>query len=143
MAFDMAAAGYQRIINVDYSREVIERQKKRHQPLGLEWVTADCVEDLARPLAHQSYGVVIEKTLTDCIACGDDAQLSRQHQMARQIAAVQPTGGVWLCISFSAHRRPWPPYTLKDKIPLLVPQPNDTKAYAPDIYYYLYVLQKE
>ncbi|SAL98510.1 hypothetical protein [Absidia glauca] len=139
----MAASGYQRIINVDYSTEVIERQKKRQQPFGLEWITADCVEDLQRPLAHQSYGVVIEKTLTDCIACGDDALLTRQHQMARQIAAVQPTGGMWLCISFSADRKPWPPYTLKHKIPLLVPQPNDTKAHAPDIYYYLYVLQKE
>ncbi|ORZ09280.1 hypothetical protein BCR42DRAFT_424108 [Absidia repens] len=124
LAFHMAEAGYRRIVNVDYSAPVIEKMAAEavKAPYDqLEWVTADCVQDLSA-------------TLTDCIACGDDDQLSRQHQLASQIASVQPVG--------RHHPEPASPYRLINKIPVWVPQPND-KPGAPDIYYYLYILQKQ
>ncbi|KAI8099727.1 uncharacterized protein BX664DRAFT_289997 [Halteromyces radiatus] len=143
LPFEMADAGYKRIVNVDYSACVIDKMVQLAQGYDqLEWLTADCVQDISPVRIHApTYAVVLEKSLTDCIACGDDDQLSRQHGMARQIASIQPSHGLWLCVSFSDQRQPFPPYRLLHKIPVLVPQPND-KPGAPDIYYYLYVLQK-
>lgn len=146
----MTDSGYRKIVNVDYSTCVIEKMKQRttatQQYDDLVWLTADCLQDLSpvRPFAGADgcYRVAIEKSLTDCIACGDDDALSHQRAMAIQIASVQPTDGLWISISFSNHREPLPPYRLIDKIPVLVPQEND-KPGAPDIYYYLYILQKK
>ncbi|CAO3600085.1 unnamed protein product [Absidia cylindrospora] len=158
LAFHMAEAGYRKIVNVDYSARVIEKMAAEavKAPYDqLEWVTADCVQDLSAvqfcggknkiKSDGMHYPVVLDKTLTDCIACGDDDQSSRQHQLASQIASVQPVGGTWLSISFSSERHhpaPASPYRLINKIPVWVPQPND-KPGAPDIYYYLYILQKQ
>ncbi|KAI8329513.1 hypothetical protein BC941DRAFT_518662 [Chlamydoabsidia padenii] len=147
LAFQMIDSGYRKIVNVDYSSCVIEKMKQlTAQRNGhhddLIWITADCIQDLGPARAYHSfYPVAIEKSLTDCIACGDDDQLSHQRAMASQIASVQPPGGVWISVSFSDHRQPLPPYHLVEKIPVLVPQKNE-KPGAPDIYYYLYVLQK-
>ncbi|ORZ26161.1 hypothetical protein BCR42DRAFT_341719 [Absidia repens] len=165
LALQMADCGYKNIVNVDYSANVIEKMKELTnkakqssiEALGgsttvtpysdLVWITADCIHDLSSVRPYGSapggcYPLVIEKSLTDCIACGDDDKLTRQRQLAQQVASVQPPGGYFISISFSKERQSFYPYHLTEKIPVLVPQVND-KPGAPEIYYYLYILQKK
>ncbi|CAO3599745.1 unnamed protein product [Absidia cylindrospora] len=165
LALQMANCGYRNIVNVDYSANVIEKMKRLTnkakqssiEALGgsttvtpysdLVWITADCIHDLSSVRSYGSvpggcYGVAIEKSLMDCIACGDDDKLTRQRQLAQQVASVQPIGGYFISISFSTERQSFHPYHLVEKIPVLVPQVND-KPGAPEIYYFLYILQKK
>ncbi|KAI8388057.1 uncharacterized protein BYT42DRAFT_611135 [Radiomyces spectabilis] len=156
LAFDLADCGFRSVVNIDYAANVVaqmqELVRQRQNPVydHLTWQEADCLDDLGFLLKQQPQGfaVVIDKSLSDTIACGDDDNQTCQQRLSQQIASVTRVGGVWLSISFSGERKHdcliqgiqlW---THEKVIPIRVPQPND-KAGAPDIYYYLYVNRRK
>ncbi|CAO3629666.1 unnamed protein product [Cunninghamella blakesleeana] len=149
LAFDMAELGFQHIINIDYVKTVIDKmealtkEKQSMQYQHLKWFTVDCLNDLesfSNIYPIEKYNTVIEKSLLDTIATGDEYYI-KQRRLAQQIGSVVNSSGYWCSISFSDHRKAFDPWCLEKKIPILVPQPND-KPNSPDIYYYIYIYKR-
>lgn len=145
----MADSGFQHIVNIDYAKSVIDKmetltkEKRSPQYQHLKWFTADCLNDLeslSKIYPIEKYNVVIEKSLLDTIATGDECFI-KQRRLAQQISSVVNSSGYWCSISFSDYRQAFAPWHLEKKIPLFVPQPND-KPNSPDIYYYIYIFKK-
>ncbi|KAI8969061.1 hypothetical protein BDF20DRAFT_990898 [Mycotypha africana] len=160
LAFDIFESGYRNITNVDYAENVISYMKSVTQKREIEakinyssisWYKGDCLYHLQSYLPKKVYPVVIDKSLIDTIACGDDDNQSRVKRLAAEILSVTETDGHWFSVSFSSEREyhcqmnadtnnvyHW---KTKRKIPIQVTQLND-KPGAPPIYYYLYINQK-
>lgn len=136
---------------IDYMKQVtkqrllLEGREKDYSEL--EWITGDCLNNLASYLPQPQYSVVIDKSLVDTIACGDDDQQTRVKKLSQEILSVTKPDGCWLSISFSNQRDYQPddnsPYYWKTEkvIPIEADQSND-KPGAPTIYYYLHINRK-
>ena len=149
LAFEMADHGYPRVVNADYAANVIEHMKDMTDPAkypDVSWHTADCLKPLPPQINHASFGVVIDKSLSDTIACGDTDDLMEQRTLAQNILDVTRPEGVWISISFSSERQH---YALEGKwrwereraIAIKADQSHD-KPGAPEIFHYLYVMRK-
>jgi SAM-dependent methyltransferase len=156
LAFEISDHGYKRVINVDYAENVIEYMKSVTQEKertlnkdysGISWLTGDCLNDLGHYLPKDQYAIIIDKSLTDAIACGDDDQQSRVKKLSNEMLSVAKIGAYWFSISFSGEREFYcnnqkdTYWNTEKKIPIEVHQPND-KPGAPAIYYYLYISRK-
>lgn len=158
LAFQIADHGYKTIVNVDYAENVIEhmktvtqeKQTKENKDYSdMSWYAADCMNDLATQLPPQkNYGIIIDKSLVDTIACGDDDQQTRVKSLAKELLSVAKPNAVWCSISFSSEREFYVDdyqgnsyWRTEEKIPIEVHQPND-KPGAPAIYYYIYINRK-
>jgi hypothetical protein len=153
----MSDSGHKHIINVDYAQNVIEQMKEvtlekekyAHKDYsGLSWYVGDCLNNLPYYLpTTDKYSIVLDKSLSDCIACGDDEDQSLQKQLAMETLAVTDQDAIWLSVSFSNERKQdWSDangcyWKLEKRVPVLVKQKND-KPNAPDIYYYLSIYRK-
>ncbi|KAI8140965.1 S-adenosyl-L-methionine-dependent methyltransferase [Fennellomyces sp. T-0311] len=149
LAFDMADHGYNYIVNVDYADNVIEHMKSMtdsEKYPNVLWYTADCLKPLSPQIDHTSFAVVIDKSLSDTIACGDTDDLTEQRKLAQNILEITRPQGVWLSISFSSERQhcalegKWK-WHRERAIPIKADQSHD-KPGAPEIYHYLYVMRK-
>ncbi|KAI8074269.1 uncharacterized protein B0P05DRAFT_156122 [Gilbertella persicaria] len=154
LAFQIVDSGYTNtIVNVDYAENVIEHMKtvtqQRENPAyaGISWISGDCLNHLQSCLPQPEYAVLIDKSLVDTIACGDDDHQTRVKTLAKEMLSVAKPGAVWFSISFSGERE----FLIDDasnaywkterKLPVEVNQPND-KPGAPAIYYYVYMNKK-
>lgn len=155
LAFDMWDSHYEHIVNVDYAENVIDRMKyltqlkesdTKNDYSGITWHVGDCLDGLSSYVPHPEYGVVIEKSLTDAIACGDNDDQTKIRTLSEQILSVTQPMGIWISITFSSTRQYiWNTqnYTWKsiNTIPIQGEHNPDT-PYAPTIYYYIHILQK-
>ncbi|KAF7721086.1 hypothetical protein EC973_005426 [Apophysomyces ossiformis] len=157
LAFDLADSGYTHVVNVDYVEAVIDHMKeKTREKLNaaydqIEWYTGDCLDDLSflleRSPKREGFSVVLDKSLCDTIACGDDNHQTGQQTLAQRVMEITRPQGVWITVSFSSERQYiWPSdsqwtWQHEDAVPINVPQEND-KPNAPAIYYYLYIRRK-
>ncbi|KAJ1973656.1 hypothetical protein H4R35_004003 [Dimargaris xerosporica] len=129
---------------------------------AISWHVADCMAMASYPaLQHQAPGtsghrapfdVVLDKSLTDCISCGDDDKGTKLTQLAAQIGQLLQPYGHWVVMSYSESRNfsqlapaladyRWE--ATRHVVPGPEPPPNATRAaFAPTIYYYCYVCQK-
>lgn len=116
----------------------------------LTWTTADCLHDnLMEKFSMRQFSVVIDKSLCDTIACGDDDQETQLRLLARQVLSVTQPNGVWISVSFSKERKHvWPDnndgewqWALERTEPIKACQSNDNKN-APEVYNYIYVMRK-
>lgn len=143
------------MINVDYAPNVIERMKQLtdiNRYPKIEWHAANCLDGLARfDPTNQGFSVVIDKSLCDCIACGDLDDLAMQRQLSDHVLSVTRPNGVWLSISFSSERDHPPPsnptckgwtWQQEQAIPIEQQQQGGNPGTRPPIYYYLYILRK-
>lgn len=133
---------------IDYMKQVTQKKQddSGRDYSGVQWLTGDCLNNLVSYLPKQQYSVVIDKSLADTIACGDDDQQSRVKALSKEILSVTKPGGYWLSISFSNQRDYQPddsPYYWKTEkvVPIEADQSND-KPGAPAIYYYMYINRK-
>ncbi|KAI9015872.1 S-adenosyl-L-methionine-dependent methyltransferase [Phycomyces nitens] len=155
LAFHLADDGYPKVINVDYAENVIQQMKADTASKydGVEWYTGDCLNDLLFLLNKQDiqegFSVVVDKSLCDTIACGDDDDQTSQQKLAHQVGSVVRFGGVWLCVSFSSQREHvwdqpsgtgWK-WKREHAIPVAVNHPNSLPG-APEIFHYLYINRK-
>ncbi|KAI9481231.1 MAG: hypothetical protein EXX96DRAFT_649743 [Benjaminiella poitrasii] len=155
LAFELSDCGYKNIINVDYVETVIKYMKyvtKEKSALlgkdysGISWIAGDCLNNLKSYLPN-TYSILMDKSLMDTIACGDDENQSRVKKLSEELLSVAKPDAYWLSISFSGERefygneREKSYWKTEKRIPIEVPQPND-KPGAPAIYYYLYVNRK-
>ncbi|KAI8367748.1 hypothetical protein BD560DRAFT_447596, partial [Blakeslea trispora] len=151
LAFQIADDGHaNQILNVDYAANVIQYMKQVTQERAypnISWVTGDCLERLESYLPQPEYDLLIDKSLSDTIACGDDNQQTRVKRLSKELLSVAKPNAYWFSISFSGERdfyvddaedAYWKTIT---KVPVEVHQPND-KPGAPAIYYFVYINQK-
>ncbi|KAF9157969.1 hypothetical protein DFQ26_008109 [Actinomortierella ambigua] len=116
----------------------------------------DCLD--LTSLAPNTFDLILDKSTSDAIACGDDDESTKLRTLCRQVARVTKPGGVWCVVSYSQYRQ----YDFDDggrgeggKLwtteriePIKVEAPSrrvgdkdKTQAvvHQPDIYQYLYV----
>ncbi|KAK4520938.1 uncharacterized protein ATC70_006821 [Mucor velutinosus] len=155
LAFDLADSGYKTVVNVDYAENVIEymksvtheKQQQNSNYSNISWISGDCLNNLKSYLPKSQYSIIIDKSLVDTIACGDDDQQSRVKQLSTEMLSVAKPDAYWLSISFSGEREFYIDneeqfyWKTEQRIPIQVAQPND-KPGAPAIYYYLYINHK-
>ncbi|KAI8345290.1 hypothetical protein EDC96DRAFT_610908 [Choanephora cucurbitarum] len=155
LAFQMADSGHSNpIVNVDYAGNVIEYMKQvtqeRHNSAyaNISWITADCLNQLKSYLPQTEYEILIDKSLSDTIACGDDDKQTRVKTLSKELLSVAKPGAFWFSISFSGEREFYVEepnaaayWKTVEKLPVEVQQPND-KPGAPAIYYFVYINQK-
>eukprot|EP00913_Durusdinium_trenchii_P000082 g72.t3 len=98
----MYRAGYRQITSIDNSATVIQQMQEAHGEDGLEWFCMDVGE---MSLAEQSFDVVIEKGLLDCLACMEDAHLATAKCM-KEVIRILKFDGFFFCISFNHQRAP-------------------------------------
>mmetsp|Transcript_19856 Transcript_19856/g.27935 ORF Transcript_19856/g.27935 Transcript_19856/m.27935 type:complete len:299 (+) Transcript_19856:31-927(+) len=106
---DLYDAGYTCITNIDYSRNVIDAMRKRHErtrPL-MEWLVMD-MTDMSAAFADESFDVVIDKAAMDALMTqeGDvwnpeQSVVDSCRTMCRHISRVLKLGGYHLHISFA------------------------------------------
>ncbi|OAD02308.1 hypothetical protein MUCCIDRAFT_122964, partial [Mucor lusitanicus CBS 277.49] len=109
LAFDLADSGYKTVVNVDYAENVIEymksvtheKQQQNSNYSNISWISGDCLSNLKSYLPKSQYSIIIDKSLVDTIACGDDDHQSRVKQLSREMLSVAKPDAYWLSISFS------------------------------------------
>ncbi|KAI8995037.1 hypothetical protein BDB01DRAFT_831971 [Pilobolus umbonatus] len=156
LAFDMWNSDYKYIVNVDYADNVIETMKQvtlqkqnefHNDYSGILWYVGDCLHSLSSYLPMDQYPVIIDKSLTDAIACGDDDQQTTIRRLSNEVLSVTQLGGVWISITFSSERHyVWNDHAdykweLTESVPVPVNQ-NENNPYAPTIYYHIHILKK-
>ncbi|KAF9158423.1 hypothetical protein DFQ26_007655 [Actinomortierella ambigua] len=102
---DMYDDGYKNIVNIDYSKVVIEKMaQKCADRVGMDWVEMD-IRDLK--FGSDSFDVVIDKGTMDALMCdrGDvwnpDEELIKTVAMeVDEVVRVLKTGGRFLYITF-------------------------------------------
>lgn len=141
-------------MNVDYAENVIEQMKSVTQNKQsdkyseVSWYVGDCLNNLASYLPYKEYGILIDKSLIDAIACGDDDEQSKVKAAAQEFLSVAKPNALWFSITFSGEREFYCDNQEKsywrtlEKVPVQVHQAND-KPGAPPIYYYIYINRKE
>ncbi|KAI9261482.1 hypothetical protein BDA99DRAFT_511471 [Phascolomyces articulosus] len=164
MAFDVADSGYPYVVNVDYAQNVIQHMKSitdtQRYP-HISWRAADCLQPIGKQLLEEDeavvtddndatknveYTVVIDKSLIDCIACGDTDDLVHQKTLANNIMSVTRPQGVWISLSFSSEREyiaqqgNWV-WRREIAVPIKADQSHD-KPGAPEIFHWLTISRK-
>ena len=161
MAFEVADSGYPYVVNVDYAQNVIQHMKSitdTDRYPHVSWRAADCMKPIGKQLMDNKedqqegsdsvveYSVVMDKSLIDCIACGDTEDLVQQKKLADNIMSVTRPQGVWISLSFSGEREyiaqqsKWV-WRREITVPIKADQSHD-KPGAPEIFYWLSVHRK-
>jgi SAM-dependent methyltransferase len=108
---DMYDAGYKQLVNLDYSKNVIEAMKARHSSSRpeMEWIVMDMTDMSA--FGDASFDVVIDKATTDALMTNEgdvwnpDASLiSAKRSMCTHISRILRPGGHFLQISLAQVR---------------------------------------
>ncbi|KAJ1992012.1 hypothetical protein H4R33_001170 [Dimargaris cristalligena] len=179
LGFDLLAHGFRQVANVDYCQSVVDRMTGRCRTfcdqLGLRWeptlptseaptnhpendvqihwLTADCMTMTSDPTltALAPFDIVIDKTLTDTICCGDESEPDLGlRALAGQVGRMLKPGGRWIIISYSDDRPletlPKQPGDCHWKVTrhrVLAPKEvTDRPMFTPDVYYHCHIAQK-
>lgn len=124
-----------------------EKQQQNQNYSNISWISGDCLNNLKSYLPKDQYSIIMDKSLVDTIACGDDDNQSRVKQLSNEMLSVAKPNAFWLSISFSGERKFYTDnqeqsyWKTEQRIPVQVHQPND-KPGAPAIFYYLYINRK-
>mmetsp|Transcript_43960 Transcript_43960/g.70279 ORF Transcript_43960/g.70279 Transcript_43960/m.70279 type:complete len:234 (+) Transcript_43960:70-771(+) len=96
---EMYEHGYHSIVNIDNSSVAIEQMASRNQHrIDMQWLVMDCVD---LKFEDGSFDLVIDKSVIDAMACGDQASLVIASYMTEVQRILRP-GGVFLCITYGS-----------------------------------------
>jgi SAM-dependent methyltransferase len=105
---DMYDAGYKQLVNLDYSKIVIEAMKSRHSSFRseMEWIVMDMTDMSA--FGDASFDVVIDKAATDALMTNegdvwnpDESLISAKRSMCTHVARILRPGGHFIQISLA------------------------------------------
>lgn len=139
MAIDMISDNFQRIVNIDISKSVIQQMKERYKTESrVEWYLMDCCQ---LDIADNSFDCVIEKGTIDALSCKKDNGKSVLELLKESYRVMRP-GGIFLSFSFgkpSLRLCSFREAQLAWKVnePIQIP-----KLMIPNQFYYLYVAIK-
>ncbi|OMJ87233.1 hypothetical protein SteCoe_11075 [Stentor coeruleus] len=97
LPFEMQAAGYSKIVNMDNSNILIEDMKQANEAGTMQWDHKD-IRTMNYP--DKSFDVVLEKGLLDSVLCGDRSRIMSQRMLS-QIYRVLVDGGVYISVTHS------------------------------------------
>lgn len=130
--------GFTNITNIDYEPLAMDRaqdlERAAFGDVQMTYLVADCTQlHLGR-----RYGLVLDKSTVDAVACGvDEALPAMMDGVARHLTE----DGIWISISYSAYRFDSPSLPLHveliSKIPVEKQKPTD-----PDVFTYCYLLRR-
>jgi len=96
---EMYDAGYHQIINIDFSSTVIEQMIARNQKRPeMIWLEMDATH---MELPDEAFDLVIDKSVTDTFACGENAPLTIATYLKELWRVLRP-GGTLLAVSYGA-----------------------------------------
>jgi len=99
---EMYDDGYKNIINIDYSKEVIEVMSQRNATRpDMKWIYADATD--MSIFKNEEFDVIIDKSVLDSIMCSEEAE-RLCDKMSTEVRRVTKTGGHWLVVSYSDDR---------------------------------------
>eukprot|EP00931_Biecheleriopsis_adriatica_P074969 TRINITY_DN48935_c0_g1_i1.p1 TRINITY_DN48935_c0_g1~~TRINITY_DN48935_c0_g1_i1.p1 ORF type:complete len:308 (+),score=46.75 TRINITY_DN48935_c0_g1_i1:96-1019(+) len=105
LAEEMLLAGYSTITSIDNSELVIDKMARRAEQARtkdaeLRWL---CMDALDMAFSDESFDVVIEKSLLDCLACYQPS-LPAMSSYLKEVIRVLVCGGIFFCISLEPSR---------------------------------------
>eukprot|EP00931_Biecheleriopsis_adriatica_P022092 TRINITY_DN14297_c0_g1_i1.p1 TRINITY_DN14297_c0_g1~~TRINITY_DN14297_c0_g1_i1.p1 ORF type:complete len:251 (+),score=51.40 TRINITY_DN14297_c0_g1_i1:78-755(+) len=100
LAEDMYDSGYKDITNIDNSEVCIQQMSERNKTKrpSLKWLEMDATN---MGLSESSFDVVIDKSVLDTFACGDNASNVIQNYLSEVHRVLRPKGA-FLCVSYGA-----------------------------------------
>jgi SAM-dependent methyltransferase len=129
--------GFFDVTNIDYEPLALERGQQLENDRFGNVRTKYVVADATRLELEGKYGLVIDKSTADAIACGaDDAVFS----MAKGICRCLDDGGFWISLSYSPWRFEHVQSLFRVEVISKLPTPKH-KSTDPDIFYYCYLLR--
>ena len=145
LAVQMAQHGYERIVNVDISRTVIEHMAERWRAhdAQLQWLVCDVK---AMRFGDGAFGCVLDKGTLDAVLAEkgdcwelDESVAAEAHAYLAECARVLRRGGCFLYITFGQpHFRKL--CLLDERLPWTL---ESTATVGDTWHYYVYVLRKK
>ena len=90
--------GFHYITNVDYSKNLIEHMREKHQEYEeMDYVLMDITEQ--NEIVEESFNCVIDKGTFDCIACCEDGSQKKIESMLENVYRILAPGGCYICVS--------------------------------------------
>lgn len=127
------------VTNIDYEPLAAERgqdlEREAFGDVKMRYRVADATQ--LSPEQQGKYHLVVDKSTCDAIACGGDQAFRSMVEGVRQCLAG---GGVYIALSFSAHRFDMNDLPFDVRIIARVPTPR-IRPTDPDIYHYCYLLR--
>lgn len=114
MAEDMVEDGYKSIVNIDFSRVVIEQMKTKYEDItvlgdGVDFYQLDVIDMSVDPIANEfkrgipdhTYDVALDKACLDCVLTADDGA-KRMRKALHEIDRILKPDGVYIVMSHNS-----------------------------------------
>ncbi|KAH6853090.1 S-adenosyl-L-methionine-dependent methyltransferase [Chaetomium sp. MPI-CAGE-AT-0009] len=129
--------GFFDVTNIDYEPLALKRGQQLENDRFGNVQTKYVVADATRLELEEKYGLAIDKSTADAIACGEDDAVVL---MAEGICRSLDDNGFWISLSYSPWRFEHVQSLFKVEVISKLPTPKH-KSTDPDIFHYCYLLR--
>ncbi|EAQ93889.1 hypothetical protein CHGG_02124 [Chaetomium globosum CBS 148.51] len=129
--------GFSDVTNIDYEPLALERGQQLENDRFGNVRTKYAVADATRLELGEEYGLIIDKSTADAIACGEDSAV---FSMAEGVCRSLDDNGFWISLSYSPWRFEHVQSLFNVEVISKLPTPKH-KLNDPDIFHYCYLLR--